>query len=99
MRVLGLMSGTSLDAVDTAVVDIEPQGRTLEASLIGWTEEPWPAELRNRIRGWSDAGAAVPLAEVSKASMDIGELFAAAARRGAETAGVRLEEIDLIASH
>jgi anhydro-N-acetylmuramic acid kinase len=99
VRVLGLMSGTSIDAIDVAVVDIELEGGTLNTSLIGWTEEPWPHELRERIRGWSDPGAEVRLAELSAASMEIGAQFAVAAERGAAAAGVDLPHVDLVASH
>lgn len=99
MRVLGLMSGTSLDAIDGAVVDIEVADGTLEAVLIGWTEDPWPAELSERIRGWSEPGATVPMADVATLSTEIGTLFAAAAGHAAAATGLELETIDLVASH
>jgi len=99
MRVLGLMSGTSLDAIDVALVDIELRDRTLVVSLLGWTEEAWPSELRERIRGWSDAAAVVRVADIANASMEIGAHFAAAAQRGATAAGVSLQAVDLICSH
>ena len=98
MRVLGLMSGTSLDAVDAAVVEVDARGTTLDVSLTGWTEEPWPADLREAIVGWSEAAAVAP-AELSSASMAIGELFADVAARAAASAGIPLQSIDLVASH
>ena len=99
MRVLGLMSGTSLDAIDAAVVDIATQARTLRASLVSWSSFPWPTELRERIRGWSDPDAIVRLADVPAASMEIGAAMAAAAEQAATTAGEGLDAIDLVCSH
>jgi len=99
MRVVGLMSGTSLDAIDVAVVDLELRGPTLEAVLVGWAEEPWPAALRERIRGWSDPLATVAVEDIAAASMEIGAVFAEAASRGAASAGVAMAAVDLVASH
>src|SRR5918992_5241849 len=98
MRVVGLISGTSLDAIDVCVVDLQVEGRTLEASLVGWSEQPWPAELRERTRGWSDPAATVRIAELATASMEIGEAFAEAALRGMAAAGAERAAIDLLAS-
>lgn len=99
LRVLGLMSGTSLDGIDAAIVDVHGRDGTLDVSLVGWREEPWPAELRERISGWSDGAERVSPGELSSASMAIGELFAGVAGRAAATAGVPLGAIDLVASH
>ena len=99
MRVVGLISGTSLDAIDVCVVDLQVEGRTLEASLVGWSEEPWPAELRERIRGWSDPAATVRIAELATASMEIGTVFGEAALHGAAAVGADPAALDLVASH
>lgn len=99
MRVIGLMSGTSLDAVDAALVEISSGDGLLDVSLVTWTQEPWPAELRETIRGWSAVDASVSLAELGAVSMEIGELFARAAERCARSSDVRLDEVELICSH
>ncbi len=96
---LGLMSGTSLDGIDAALVDVAARDRTLDVSLVAWTEEPWPPALREWIRGWSDPGATVAPGDLSAASMAVGELFADVAGRAADAAGVPLSSIDLVASH
>ena len=99
MLVVGLISGTSLDAVDAALVDIRAADDALEISLIDFAETAWPSELRDLLRGWSDPGAAVRLADLGQASNAVGELFAGAASDVSRQAGMDLEAIDLICSH
>ena len=45
MRVAGIMSGTSLDGIDVAIVDIH--GRRIET--IGFQTSPYPGRLRERL--------------------------------------------------
>lgn len=96
---MGMISGTSLDGIDAALVDVEARDGTLAVSLLRSMEEPWPSELRDRISRWSDPAATVAPGHLSTASMAIGELFADVARGAAEAAGVPLGSIDLVASH
>src|SRR5579875_3660465 len=47
---LGLMSGTSADAVDAAVVQFAPApGGGTELTLLAYRQTPYPAELRRRL--------------------------------------------------
>lgn len=101
MRVAGLMSGTSLDAIDVAIVDIEPAGSgVLDISVIVADEEPWPSELRSRLAEWlADPTAAVPLRELAAIDMEAGAALADALFAVAGRAGVDPAEVDLVASH
>ena len=78
MRVIGLISGTSFDAIEAAAVDFELAGEVLEARLVATSSRPYESQLRSRI------AAALPparttLAEVCELDTLIGQAFAEAA--------------------
>jgi anhydro-N-acetylmuramic acid kinase len=100
MRVLGMISGTSLDAIDVAIIDLKPiEPGALALEVVAWSEQPWHSGLRARLEGWLASDAGVPLAELAIASMAAGEAFAEAAITGAAAAGMDIASVDLIASH
>jgi len=84
VRVAGLISGTSADGIDVAVVDIADQVQVVAAKTI-----PYPREVRTAILSVSDA------ASISRLNFLLGELFAEAVCQ----CGVPLESIELIGSH
>ncbi len=103
MRVAGLISGTSLDAIDVAIVDIDAAtdapGR-LDLTIVAADEEPWPPALRERLAAWlAGPESAVPLGELSEADMAVGHAFADALLAVAARAGVDPASIELVASH
>ena len=49
MRVIGLMSGTSMDGLDAAVAEIEWDGGAVAMSPLRHSERPWPDEVRARL--------------------------------------------------
>ena len=78
MRVLGMMSGTSHDGIDLAVVDFSEQDRVLSATIVDTGVVSYDPDLRTRLV------AALPphqttLAEVCELDTAIGQGFAAAA--------------------
>ncbi|XVS63233.1 anhydro-N-acetylmuramic acid kinase [Actinosynnema sp. CA-299493] len=46
MRVIGLISGTSMDAIDVAVADLSLDGRTVVLTPVEHAEHPFPEDLR-----------------------------------------------------
>ncbi|MCF3129409.1 anhydro-N-acetylmuramic acid kinase [Streptomyces olivochromogenes] len=80
MLVIGLMSGTSYDAVDAAAAELRLAGDCLVLRPLGMVSEPYPEELREDLAG-SLPPAAVPLARVCRLDTRIGQAFAATAVR------------------
>jgi anhydro-N-acetylmuramic acid kinase len=96
MKVIGLMSGTSADGVDAALVEITPGGDRPALRVVAWETLAYPAGLRQRILAVASGGTT---AEVCHLDAYLGELFAEAAVQVARNAGVPLAEVDLIGSH
>ncbi len=49
MRIIGLMSGTSVDGIDAALVEIEGSGTDITTHLLQAETYPYPDELRSQI--------------------------------------------------
>jgi len=96
MNVIGLMSGTSADGVDAALVDIRSGGDRPAVCLLAFETFPYPTGLRERLLATASAGNT---ADVCHLNAYLGELFADAAVEIARRAGFSLAAVDLIGSH
>lgn len=92
---IGLISGTSADAVDAAVVRSNGRGK---AKLLAFEAIAYPALLRSRIL-MAAGGAAVGTAEIAALDAEIGRRFADAAIAAARAARVPLAKVRAIGSH
>ena len=97
-RVVGLMSGTSVDGIDAALVEIGGSDQAPEVRLLAFEDRPWPEGVREQI---------FPLFRPETATVDkigymnflMGEIYAQAVVSVVEKAGLALADIDLIGSH
>jgi anhydro-N-acetylmuramic acid kinase len=96
MNVIGLMSGTSADGVDAAVVDIRSNGERPAVRLLAFETFPYPSGLRARVLAAASGGSTE---EVCHLNAYLGELFAEAAIAIARQAGLPLTAVNLIGSH
>src|SRR5579862_7471867 len=88
MRVAGMISGTSVDGIDVAVIDIDER-----IQVVATTTVPYPPAVRAAILSVSNANTHT--ATIARLNFLLGELFAEAL----EKTGVSLETIELIGSH
>lgn len=85
MRVAGVMSGTSLDGIDVAIVEV--RGRRIET--IGFQSTPYPPAIRKALLGPLDA------TRISRLNFRLGELYA----RSVLQAVRRLGAVELVGCH
>jgi anhydro-N-acetylmuramic acid kinase len=89
MRVAGIMSGTSLDGIDVAVIDIK--GKSIVTVAHSTTR--YSDAVRRRI-----LGAATP-ADTSRLNFELGELYAKAVIKTCQRARIPVESLELAGSH
>ncbi len=96
MNVVGLMSGTSGDGVDAALVEITRTRKGLDIQPRFFQALAYPRSLQQRILAASAAGS---VAEICHLNALLGEWFANAALGVIRAAGLRPKQVDLIGSH
>lgn len=98
LRILGLMSGTSMDGVDAVVAEIGGPADAPTIRQMAFRTVPYPDELRREIRAVAsgDARTADGLCRLDHA---VGQAFAEAGRAVLGEAGLAPGAVDLVASH
>src|SRR3972149_10629400 len=102
VRIIGLMSGTSHDGVDAALVEIihNPPTSPLEKGgipirLLSHLHIPYRKPLRDEIRQAFNGSTEL----ICRLNFKLGEIFAGAVLSLLKATGFRAEDIDAIASH
>lgn len=101
MRIIGVMSGTSVDAIDVAIAEINGSAvnpaNPLQVRQLFFVTIPWPTPVRAQIfdlfQGPTTAAA------LCQANFTLGVCFAQAVLSALDQAGISATEIDLIGSH
>ncbi|MBW7453914.1 anhydro-N-acetylmuramic acid kinase [Paenibacillus sepulcri] len=96
---VGLMSGTSVDGIDAAVIEINgvPGGQP-HVRLIAFENKPYPAKVREEIFALFDPKEAA-IDRVGRMNIWLGELFAESALSAIAAAGIEPKDIAVIGSH
>ena len=92
---VGLMSGTSMDGIDAALVDITAEYCRVHTARTS----DWPTRLKARVTGLLETAGAAALDEIGALDVEIGRVFAEAALALLREAGVAANEVRAIGSH
>ncbi|MGA3315804.1 MAG: anhydro-N-acetylmuramic acid kinase [Candidatus Korobacteraceae bacterium] len=95
MIVAGVMSGTSADGINVALVRIQGRGFRSRFELLAHYEFPYPATVRRAILATMNAGRA-SVADLSRLHFLLGELYADAVRAAQRRARL---ECELVGCH
>jgi anhydro-N-acetylmuramic acid kinase len=98
MLVAGLMSGTSADGIDVALVEIDGLGWKTRFRVVAFESHPYPPAVRRKVLEIA-GGASVPASEISQLNFLLGELFARACQTACRRTRVPLKKLALIGSH
>lgn len=94
MLCLGLISGTSVDGIDAALLECGPRPRLLAARTT-----PLELRLREQVLRWSQQHGAVDLDAFGQLDRELGEAFADAALGLLAASGIPARQLRVIGSH
>lgn len=92
---IGLMSGTSLDGIDAALVDFKDNN----VQLAGFEYLPFPADIQNTIQRLSKPDALISLKEYGAMDAQLGRLFAETVDSLLAKADIPASSVNAIGSH
>ncbi len=98
LLVIGLMSGTSADGMDAALVRISGTGTALKASLVSFLTLPYTGQERDEILRLA-SGNSGGSRDLALFSFWLGSFSAKACLAVCEKAGISPDTVDLVGSH
>ncbi|MBV8513919.1 MAG: anhydro-N-acetylmuramic acid kinase, partial [Acidobacteria bacterium] len=91
------MSGTSLDGIDVAIIDISGSGFRAKINVLTSHSVPYPKSIREALLAISNTNAFT--GDISRLNFLLGDLYAEALEETAERAQIPLDSIKLIGCH
>ena len=98
MIIIGLMSGTSADGIDAAVVRLDGTPPSLKWDVLGHTHRSFIPELRAELFACFQPDSS-SVDRLCRLNFSLGQVFGATALDAAHNAGLTMKDIDLIGSH
>lgn len=96
--VVGLMSGTSLDGVDAALIKINDINDNLQIDLVKYLSVPYSRELKEKLREICTPEIA-KVTDISGMNMYLAEIFSEATLSIIQQANLMPQDILLVSSH
>jgi len=96
--VVGLMSGTSLDGIDAALVEISGAGSETNVEVKHFISNPFPSEVRDVLLGVA-SGQLVSAGIISQLSVLLGRLYSQAVFQVCQEVRLPVHQLDLIGCH
>jgi anhydro-N-acetylmuramic acid kinase len=97
MRIAGIMSGTSLDGIDVAIIDITGSGFKAKINVLTSHSVPYPRQIREALLAVSNTSTQT--GDISRLNFLLGELYVEALEETAERAQIPLNTVKLIGCH
>lgn len=98
MLVAGVMSGTSVDGVDVALVRLEGHGSAIAWRVEAWRSTPYPTAMQALLLAMGEAES-VRMDDVARMHVRLAQAYADAIRGAVDHAGLSLADLDLAGCH
>ncbi len=97
-NVIGILSGTSLDAIDAVLLQIKGNGKNTKVKVVDFIEHPIPEEIRIAVFKNSDKKTA-RIEDITRLNVILGVMFSDAVLRLLQKNKMKASGIDIIGSH
>ncbi len=97
-KVVGLMSGTSVDGIDACLAEISGNGVDTKIHVLAFDTYPYDGATRTAILDACNPETGT-VDKICQLNFYLGKLFAEAAKSIAARAGIAIADVDLIGSH
>lgn len=97
-NVIGIMSGTSLDGIDVALVEIDGNSIFTKINLLGYLEFPLPNEIKDKLLN-NSAKETSNVEDISQLNFLLPNIYFDAVKSLCKNINFPLEKIDLIGTH